>query len=97
MVFVLLVVDSGCGLIPGCEKCSDGLVCKKCRASFIPVEYDRNRKNIVRCIRSCPVGYNITAKEAFPRICVRTQLGKYAMPSSHTVANKKENAKSKES
>lgn len=67
--------DSGCGLIPGCEKCSDGLVCKKCRASFIPVEYDRNRKNIVRCIRSCPVGYNITAKEAFPRICVRTQLG----------------------
>ena len=71
-----LFQDKGCGLIPGCEKCSDGLVCKKCRRSFIPIEYERSRKTIIRCSRSCPVGYNITSRKAYPKICVRTQLGK---------------------
>lgn len=66
----------GCGFIPGCEKCSDGLICKKCKNVFIPVEYERTKKTIIRCIRSCPMGYNITSTTAYPKICVRTQLGK---------------------
>lgn len=66
----------GCGFIPGCEKCNDGLICKRCRQAFIPVEYERNTKKIIRCIRSCPTGYNITSRKGYPMICVRTQLGK---------------------
>ncbi|KAJ7333586.1 hypothetical protein OS493_017128 [Desmophyllum pertusum] len=66
----------GCGFIPGCEKCNDGLICKRCRHAFIPVEYERNTKKIIRCIRSCPTGYNITSRKGYPMICVRTQLGK---------------------
>lgn len=66
----------GCGLIPGCEKCTDGLICKKCRRAFIPVEYERNKKKIIRCTRlACPDGYNITTRKNYPKICVRTQLG----------------------
>ncbi|XP_068710564.1 proprotein convertase subtilisin/kexin type 5-like isoform X1 [Montipora foliosa] len=65
----------GCGLIPGCEKCTDGLVCNKCRPSFIPVEYERNRKLIIRCTRSCPLGYNMTSKTPYPALCVRTHPG----------------------
>lgn len=67
--------EVGCGLIPGCDECTDGLLCKKCRQAFIPVEYERNRKKIIRCTRSCPIGYNITSRRGYSRICVRTQLG----------------------
>ena len=68
-------LDSGCGLIPGCDECTDGLVCKTCKQSFIPVEYERNRKIIIRCTRSCPVGFNITSRQGYSRICIRTELG----------------------
>lgn len=67
--------DSGCGLIPGCDECTDGLVCKTCKQSFMPVEYERNRKIIIRCTRSCPVGFNITSRQGYSRICIRTELG----------------------
>lgn len=66
----------GCGFIPGCEKCSDGLICNKCRPIFTPVEYERNKKKIIRCSRSCPPGYNVTSTREYPKICVRTQFGK---------------------
>ena len=69
------LLDSGCGLIPGCDECTDGLVCKTCKQSFIPVEYERNRKIIIRCTRSCPVGFNITSRQGYSRICIRTELG----------------------
>lgn len=65
----------GCGFIPGCEKCSDGLICNKCRPIFTPVEYERNKKKIIRCSRSCPPGYNVTSTREYPKICVRTQFG----------------------
>lgn len=65
----------GCGFIPGCEKCNDGLICKKCRTVFIPVEYERSKNTIIRCIRSCPMGYNITSRKGYSKICVRTELG----------------------
>ena len=68
-------LDSGCGLIPGCDECTDGLLCKTCKQSFIPVEYERNRKIIIRCTRSCPVGFNITSRQGYSRICIRTELG----------------------
>ena len=71
------LLDSGCGLIPGCDECTDGLVCKTCKQSFIPVEYERNRKIIIRCTRSCPVGFNITSRQGYSRICIRTELGMF--------------------
>ena len=73
----LLGTNLGCGFIPGCEKCNDGLICKKCRTVFIPVEYERSKNTIIRCIRSCPMGYNITSRKGYPKICVRTELGKF--------------------
>lgn len=66
--------DEGCGLIPGCEKCTDGLICEKCRSSFIPVEYERNKKKIVRCTRSCPMGFNMTSRTPHSTLCVRTHF-----------------------
>lgn len=71
-----LVLDEGCGLIPGCEKCTDGLICEKCRSSFIPVEYERNKKKIVRCTRSCPMGFNMTSRTPHSTLCVRTHFRK---------------------
>ena len=71
-----LVLDQGCGLIPGCEKCTDGLICEKCRSSFIPVEYERNKKKIVRCTRSCPMGFNMTSRTPHSTLCVRTHFRK---------------------
>ena len=73
----LLGSNLGCGFIPGCEKCNDGLICKKCRTVFIPVEYERSKNTIIRCIRSCPMGYNITSRKGYPKICVRTELGRF--------------------
>ena len=70
-IFLLL---PGCGLIPSCDQCTDGRICKKCTAPYVPIEYV-SKVRIVRCIRECPTGYNVTTNQDYRNICVRIQKG----------------------